>query len=71
VTALLWRHEGPVHERTEITRTVHHENQAQLETWTDGVRVTLEKNGDYKVFVGEKTDPRTLIAEGNLERCVA
>lgn len=56
---------------TEVTRTAGREISAQLETWEGGIRVELDKDGNFKVFIGpkygERAKPDTLIAYGNVD----
>ena len=39
---------------------------SRLETWEGSIDVTLDRNGDFEVRMGEKNYPRTLIAAGNV-----
>ncbi len=60
-------HDPVISGRRGITRTAHHTIKAQLETWYGGIRVELDRDGEYRVYVGAKLNPSNLIATGNVE----
>lgn len=55
----------------EITRTASTRISAQLETWSGGVRVELDRDGAYRIYTGDKEGERAkcdlLIFEGNID----
>lgn len=52
--------------RGEATRLGNLDITAKLETWEGSIRVTLDKNGQYTVLVGDKSSPNKLVAVGNV-----
>ncbi len=50
----------------EVTRTAETEIYSKLETWDGSIKTVLDKNGDFKVYIGSKGNPTTLIAKGNV-----
>jgi hypothetical protein len=54
--------------RGEVTRcgTKASGIQAKLETWEGSVRVTLDADGTFEVWMGDKSSPRVLVAQGNV-----
>lgn len=52
--------------RKEVTRTGHDAIQAKLETWEGSISVTLLKNGEFRVYIGDKSHPRVELASGNI-----
>ena len=51
----------------EITRTAGSEITSRLETWEGAIQTELDKDGTFRVFIGEKSNPRLLIASGNVD----
>jgi hypothetical protein len=50
------------HWRKEVTRLGTYDVESKLETWEGSVRTVLERDGTFRVYVGSKYDPRTLVA---------
>jgi hypothetical protein len=45
-----------------VTRLGTYDVESKLETWEGSVRTVLERDGTFRVYVGSKYDPRTLVA---------
>jgi hypothetical protein len=54
--------------RREVTRTAARMIQSRRETWDGSVKTELGDDGTFRVYVGEKNNPRTLNASGNVNR---
>lgn len=52
--------------RREVTRMAHQEIASTLETWDGAVKTELERDGSFRVYIGSKYNPDTLIAKGNI-----
>lgn len=52
--------------RKEVTRTGHGVIYARLETWEGAIEITLDKDGQFAVGIGDKYNPRTPVAFGNV-----
>ena len=53
--------------RGEVTRMGHEDIYSRLETWHGSIQTVLYKDGTYQVFVGDKSRPNSLIAEGQID----
>jgi hypothetical protein len=52
--------------RGEVTRCGHDIVTSKLETWQGSIRTELEKDGSFRVTIGEKYGPNIVIAQGNV-----
>lgn len=54
--------------RGEATRTGSKDSgiTSQLETWEGSVRTELSADGEFRVYMGDKHFPHTLVVEGNV-----
>jgi hypothetical protein len=54
--------------RGEVTRTGTPGSgiQAKLETWEGSVKVELQADGSFEVWMGDKSNPRIMVAQGNV-----
>ncbi len=52
--------------RVQVTRTAATEIWTRLETWDGSIDVTLNRDGEFVVRVGEKNYPTKVIATGNV-----
>jgi hypothetical protein len=52
--------------RNQVTRVGHESVESRLETWNGAILTVLYRDGTYQVYTGEKNDPRTLVASGNV-----
>jgi hypothetical protein len=52
--------------RKEVTRTAARMIQTTLETWEGAVRTEREADGTFRIYVGEKYNPKALVATGNV-----
>ncbi len=50
----------------EVTRTAARMIQTTLETWEGAVRTEPEADGTFRIYVGEKYNPKALVATGNV-----
>jgi hypothetical protein len=57
--------------RKEVTRRGFYGVESRLETWDGAIKTELDRDGTYRVFVGEKCSPDNLIATGNVSAGVA
>lgn len=48
------------------TRTSSTKLSSQLETWDGAIRTELDRDGNFTVYIGDKSNPRTIIATGNV-----
>lgn len=39
---------------------------SRLETWEGSIRTELQADGSFEVWIGDKSDPRNMIASGNI-----
>lgn len=56
----------------EVTRTAANEIYSKLETWHGAILTELDRDGEFRVYIGSKKNPHILIATGNVnsgERC--
>lgn len=53
--------------RGEVTRMGTRDIFSKLETWHGSIQTTLKADGSYYVYIGDKSFPRTLIAEGKID----
>lgn len=51
----------------EITRTAANEIASTLETWHGAIRTELDRDGNFRVYIGIKHRPDTLIAYGDVD----
>jgi hypothetical protein len=51
----------------DVTRTAGTEIRSQLETWEGAIKTELDRDGNYKVYIGTKSNPTVLIASGNVD----
>lgn len=58
--------------RGEVTRcgTRGSGIQAKLETWNGSISVFLNADGDFTVYIGDKSHPTQVVAEGNVDHRV-
>jgi hypothetical protein len=40
---------------------------SQLETWDGAIKTEIDRDGNFNVYIGDKTNPTTLIATGNVD----
>jgi hypothetical protein len=52
--------------RGETSRLGSNEIHSQLETWQGAIHVSLDKDGNYSVRIGEKGYANRLVVEGNV-----
>ena len=52
--------------RKEVTRTAARMIETTLETWEGAVRTEPEADGTFRIYVGEKYNPKALVATGNV-----
>lgn len=50
-----------------ISRTSSTLISGQLETWHGGILTTLDRDGNFQVYIGDKGTPTKLIATGNVD----
>jgi hypothetical protein len=62
---LYGRLKGEPH-RKEVTGRGFYGVESRLETWDGAIKTELDRDGTYRVFVGEKYSPDNLIATGNV-----
>ena len=62
---LYGRLKGEPH-RKEVTSRGFYGVESRLETWDGAIKTELDRDGTYRVFVGEKYSPDNLIATGNV-----
>jgi hypothetical protein len=62
---LYGRLKGEPH-RKEVTGREFYGVESRLETWDGAIKTELDRDGTYRVFVGEKYSPDNLIATGNV-----
>jgi hypothetical protein len=65
VAPLYGRLKGEPH-RKEVTGRGFYGVESRLETWDGAIKTELDRDGTYRVFVGEKYSPDNLIATGNV-----
>lgn len=63
MAALLGRIQGS---RGPVTRLGHQTIDAKLETWHGAIAVELHADGCFSVYIGPKSVPASLIAQGNV-----
>jgi hypothetical protein len=67
MTHLYGRMIDPFHSgRKEVTSTAARMIQTTLETWEGAVRTKREADGTFRIYVGEKYNPKALVATGNV-----
>lgn len=49
-----------------VSRTSSTTISGQLETWEGAIRTQLDRDGNFKVYIGDKGSPSELIAHGNV-----
>ena len=52
--------------RKEVTRTAARMFETTLETWEGAVRTEREADKTFRIYVGEKYNPKALVATGNV-----
>lgn len=52
--------------RGQATRIGHHEIYSKLETWDGSIKTELDRDGNFNVYIGDKSMPGTLVATGNV-----
>jgi hypothetical protein len=52
--------------RGEVTRCGGSIITSKLETWEGSIRTELEKDGSFRVTIGEKGYPNIVVAQGNV-----
>lgn len=52
--------------RRTITRTGRRQIETKLETWRGSIKTELEADGTFRVYIGNKSSPIELVAEGNV-----
>ena len=57
--------------RKEVTRRGFYGVESRLETWDGAIKTELDRDGTYRVFVGEKYSLNNVIATGNVSAGVA
>jgi hypothetical protein len=63
MSALYGRMQG---ERSEVTRTAHHEIVSKLETWHGQITTELDRDGNFGIYIGSKETRGTLVFTGNV-----
>ena len=51
----------------EVTRTASTEMYSKLETWHGAIQTELDRDGNFRVYIGGKKNPRVLIASGKVD----
>lgn len=52
--------------RGQVTRMGHATIESKLETWDGSIKTVLCKDGDFQVYVGDKSYPNRLVISGNV-----